>query len=298
MKKMKMKNNRRTTFILWLIIIPAVFLGQNDTEQLFEPRQVKADIDTLISKMKDVHPTFLNYYTANNLQGRIDSIKKSITKPMFSLDFYRIMQPIVSIDGHTSLLYNGPLCDKEEKPLFPFKVIIFNKELYIHENLSTNETLVKGSVIEKINGVRHYGAEVILAGTNYDEAYAYALSYGKKNSLTFVHPFEDEEVIAGQGTLALDILDSCSDLDAVVIPVGGGGLIAGMSTAIKSINPNIEVIGVSAKGAPAFKNSYELKKPVDSILSPNKGEPLTKRVLPFAIKLSLINASTLHPNRV
>ncbi|WP_373002557.1 threonine ammonia-lyase [Sulfurimonas sp.] len=119
--------------------------------------------------------------------------------------------------------------------------------------------------LTKIDGVKYYGAEVILAGANYDEAYAYALAYGENNSLTFVHPFEDEEVMAGQGTLALDILDSCNDLDAVVIPVGGGGLIAGMATAIKSINPDIEVIGVSAKGAPAFKNSYELKKPVDSL---------------------------------
>lgn len=119
--------------------------------------------------------------------------------------------------------------------------------------------------LTKINGVKNYGAEVILHGTNYDEAYAYALEHGKKNSLTFIHPFEDEEVIAGQGTLALDILDKCQDLDAVVIPVGGGGLISGMASAIKSVNPNIEVIGVSAKGAPALKNSYELKTAVDSL---------------------------------
>ncbi|MCK9492346.1 MAG: threonine ammonia-lyase [Sulfurimonas sp.] len=119
--------------------------------------------------------------------------------------------------------------------------------------------------LTKIDGVKLYGAEVILAGSNYDEAYAYAKEFGSKNSLTFVHPFEDTEVMAGQGTVALEILESCKDLDAVVIPVGGGGLIAGMATAIKSINPNIEVIGVSAKGAPAFKDSYELKKAVDSL---------------------------------
>jgi len=118
--------------------------------------------------------------------------------------------------------------------------------------------------LTKVNGVKHFGAEVILAGTNYDEAYAYAKEYGTQNSLTFVHPFEDEEVIAGQGTVALEILESCKDLDAVVIPVGGGGLIAGMASAIKSINPSIEVIGVSALGAPAFKNSYELKRAVDT----------------------------------
>ena len=118
--------------------------------------------------------------------------------------------------------------------------------------------------LTKVNGVKHFGAEVILAGANYDEAYAYALAYGKENSLTFVHPFEDEDVIAGQGTVALEILETCHDLDAIVIPVGGGGLIAGMAAAIKAKNPKIEVIGVSALGAPAFKNSYELKQAVDT----------------------------------
>jgi threonine dehydratase len=80
-----------------------------------------------------------------------------------------------------------------------------------------------------------------------------------------VHPFEDEEVIAGQGTVALEILEQCSELDAIVIPVGGGGLISGMSAAIKAKNPKIEVIGVSASGAPAFNNSYKLKEAVDSV---------------------------------
>jgi len=118
--------------------------------------------------------------------------------------------------------------------------------------------------LTKVNGVKHYGAEVILAGSNYDEAYAYATKYGEENSLTFVHPFEDEEVIAGQGTVALDILDKCEELDAVLVPVGGGGLIAGMATAFKALNPKIEVIGVGALGAPAFKNSYDSGSAIDS----------------------------------
>ncbi len=131
-------------------------------------------------------------------------------------------------------------------------------------NIRAVIVMPESTPLTKINGVKHFGAEVILHGTNYDEAYAYARSYGEKNSLTFVHPFEDEEVIAGQGTVALDILDKCEDLDAVIIPVGGGGLISGMASAFKAINPKIEVIGVSAKGAPALKNSYDLKKAVDS----------------------------------
>lgn len=119
--------------------------------------------------------------------------------------------------------------------------------------------------LTKISGVRHFGAEVILAGSNYDEAYAYATKYGEENGLVFVHPFEDEEVIAGQGTVALEILEEASDLDAIIVPVGGGGLISGIAAAIKGNNPNIEVIGVSASGAPAMKNSFDAKRPIDSV---------------------------------
>ncbi|MDD2789280.1 MAG: threonine ammonia-lyase [Sulfurimonas sp.] len=118
--------------------------------------------------------------------------------------------------------------------------------------------------LTKINGVKYFGAEVILAGANYDEAYAYAKRYGEENSLTFVHPFEDDEVMAGQGTVALEIMEKCPQLDAVIIPAGGGGLVSGMATAFKALNPNIEVIAVSALGAPALKNSYDLGRAIDS----------------------------------
>lgn len=137
--------------------------------------------------------------------------------------------------------------------------------------LSASEFNVRAVIImpestplTKVDGVKHYGAEVILHGANYDEAYAYALEFGKKNSLTFIHPFEDEQVMCGQGTVALEILEECDDLDAVVIPVGGGGLIAGMASAIKQVNPKVKIIGVSASGAPALKNSYELGRAVDT----------------------------------
>jgi threonine dehydratase len=119
--------------------------------------------------------------------------------------------------------------------------------------------------LTKINGVRHFGAEVILEGSNYDEAYAFATTYGAENGLVFVHPFQDEEVIAGQGTIALEILEVAADLDAIIVPVGGGGLISGIAAAVKGINPKIEVVGVSAAGAPALKNSFDAKTPIDSL---------------------------------
>ena len=132
-------------------------------------------------------------------------------------------------------------------------------------NIKAIIIMPESTPLTKVNGVKHYGAEVILAGSNYDEAYMYALEYANKNSLTFVHPFEDEEVMAGQGTIALEILESCKELDAIVIPVGGGGLISGMAAVIKELRPNVQVIGVGASGAPALKNSFDLKKAVDSM---------------------------------
>ncbi len=118
--------------------------------------------------------------------------------------------------------------------------------------------------LTKVDGVRHYGAEVILAGSNYDEAYARAVAYGKEHGLVFVHPFEDDEVIAGQGTIGLEILSQDVRPDAVIVPVGGGGLISGIAAAVKQTDPGIEVIGVSAAGAPAMRQSFEAKKPIDT----------------------------------
>lgn len=118
--------------------------------------------------------------------------------------------------------------------------------------------------LTKINGVKHYGAEVILAGSNYDEAYAYASEYGEKHNMVFVHPFADESVIAGQGTIALEMIEDIEDLNAIIVPIGGGGLISGIASAIKQLAPKIEVIGVNAQGAPAMKESYDAKRPIDS----------------------------------
>lgn len=133
-----------------------------------------------------------------------------------------------------------------------------------HFNITALIVMPESTPITKINGVTSHGAEVILAGSNYDEAYAYAEDYAAKNELVFIHPFEDEEVIAGQGTVALEMLAEQADLDVIIVPMGGGGLISGVAIAAKAINPNIKIIGVSATGAPALKNSFEQKKPVNS----------------------------------
>ena len=99
----------------------------------------------------------------------------------------------------------------------------------------------------KISATREYGAEVILHGEIYDDAYEKARELEKTQSLTFVHPYEDEKVIAGQGTLGLEIMSKLPDLDSIIVPIGGGGLISGIATAVKAINPKCKVIGVQSE---------------------------------------------------
>ena len=118
--------------------------------------------------------------------------------------------------------------------------------------------------LTKVMGVKEFGANVILHGANYDEAYAYAVTYGEENNYAFVHPFTDDEVMSGQGTITLEMFEEIEDLDALIVPVGGGGLISGMSVASKALNPACKIIGVSAEGAPAMKNSYDAKTPIDT----------------------------------
>ncbi len=112
----------------------------------------------------------------------------------------------------------------------------------------------------KVVGTKALGAEVVLKGENYDEAYEYALKYSKENNLTFIHPFKDDKVMAGQGTVALEMYDEVDDLDMILVPIGGGGLISGIGSAIKQLDPRIKIIGVTAKGAPAMYESFKEKK--------------------------------------
>jgi threonine dehydratase len=107
----------------------------------------------------------------------------------------------------------------------------------------------------KVAATKGYGAEVVLHGSIWDEANEKAKELVKNEGLTYVHPFDDEQLIAGQGTLGLEVVQDWPDIDAIVVPIGGGGLIAGVSMAVKSHNPKIKVIGVESSDGPAMKMS-------------------------------------------
>ena len=111
--------------------------------------------------------------------------------------------------------------------------------------------------ISKIEATKKYGADVCLVPGVYDDAYNKALELRDSEGYTFVHPFNDEDVIAGQGTIGLEILEQVPDVDAVIVPVGGGGLISGVAYAIKALNPNVKVYGVQASGAPSMVKSVK-----------------------------------------
>lgn len=114
--------------------------------------------------------------------------------------------------------------------------------------------------ISKIEATKSYGAEICLVKGVYDDAYAEALRQRDEYGYTFIHPFDDEDVIAGQGTIGLELLEQIPDMEAVIIPIGGGGLISGVAFAIKKLNPDIKVYGVQASGAPSMFNSIRDNK--------------------------------------
>ena len=118
--------------------------------------------------------------------------------------------------------------------------------------------------LTKVSGVKSYGAEVVLVGQNFDEAYECATKFAIENNKEFIHPFADDDVIAGQGTIGLEILEELENLDCIVVPIGGGGLISGIAIAAKSINPNIKIVGVVASGAKGMKDSFLAGIPIDS----------------------------------
>lgn len=114
----------------------------------------------------------------------------------------------------------------------------------------------------KVSATRGYGAEVVLFGANYDEAYAEALRRSKEQGMTLLHPFDDLDVIHGQGTIGLELLEQVPDLEAVVIPIGGGGLISGVAGVLKESNPTIRVIGVQTERLPSMVAACAAGKPV------------------------------------
>ncbi len=114
--------------------------------------------------------------------------------------------------------------------------------------------------ISKVEATRGYGAEVRMIDGVYDDAYAASVAYQKESGAVFIHPFNDIDVIAGQGTIGMEICDQLEDADAVVVPIGGGGLISGVSFVVKKLNPKCKVYGVQAAGAPSMEQAFHNHK--------------------------------------
>ncbi len=127
----------------------------------------------------------------------------------------------------------------------------------------------------KISRTRERGAEVELYGETLDEAVRQAVSFGRERNLTFVHPYDDPDVIAGQGTIGLELLEQVPDLEAVVVPIGGGGLISGIATAVKAVKPEVEIYGVQSEAAPSMRRSFATGRLEAAEVAPSIAEGIT-----------------------
>ena len=129
-------------------------------------------------------------------------------------------------------------------------------------NIPCTIVMPKGAPLSKIQATKNYGAEIVLEGDVFDDALAHAMELSEKQGFTLVHTFDDDEIIAGQGTIGLEILEQLPDVEAIICPVGGGGLIAGIAVAVKEKNPNVAIYGVEASACPSMAQSLLEKKPI------------------------------------
>jgi threonine dehydratase len=130
-------------------------------------------------------------------------------------------------------------------------------------NIKAVIVLPEYAPLTKITATKSYGAEVVLKGESFDEAVAHSIKLQKEHGYTYVHPFDDEEVIAGQGTIGLELVEGVPDLSVVVVPIGGGGIISGIATAVKALIPGVRVIGVQAENAAPVKKCLEAGEVID-----------------------------------
>lgn len=161
---------------------------------------------------------------------------------------------------------------------------------YAASRLGIPATIVmpKAAPIAKVQATEGYGAKVVLAGDCYDDAYACAKRICEEEGAAFLHPYNDPEVIAGQGTLGLEILEDLPYVDVIVVPAGGGGLLAGVAAAVKQVNPRVKVYGVQARGADAVAQSFREKKLVTTDSAATIADGIAVKA-PGDITVELIN---------
>ena len=146
----------------------------------------------------------------------------------------------------------------------------------------------KAAPIAKVQATEGYGAKVVLHGDCYDDAYAHAMKICREENATFLHPYNDPDVIAGQGTLGMEILSDLPYVDIIVVPAGGGGLLAGVAAAVKQINPRVQVYGVQAEGADAIAQSFAKKELVTTESAATIADGIAVKA-PGDLTVSLIN---------
>jgi threonine dehydratase len=194
---------------------------------------------------------------ASNLSARLNNrvwLKREDLQPVFSFKLRGAYNKLASLSD--DLLSNGVICASAGN--HAQGVALAAKHRGVHAVIVMPETTQS----IKIDAVRALGGDVVLYGDTYDDAYEHARALGQQRNLVFIHPFDDPDVIAGQGTVGMEILQQLDNIDVIFVPVGGGGLIAGIATYVKSVRPEIRVIGVEPNDSAAMRDSLAAGTPV------------------------------------
>lgn len=218
-------------------------INSNDVKRAYE------NINKSIYKTPLIHSPILSYLTGANVQLKLENLQKTgsfkargaINKILQLTDEEKRRGVIASSAGNHA---QGVALGAKDA------------------NIKATIVMPKFAPISKIEATKSYGAEVVLQGDTFNDAFLHALEIQKQNDYVFLHAFDDDEIIAGQGTVGLEIYEEYKDVEVLLCPVGGGGLLAGIAVYLKEQNPNIKIIGVQTENIPSMKKALENNGPV------------------------------------
>lgn len=233
---------KRVDYLKFFVMLKYLSICYREDKLLFEIKNSKKLIDKYVKKIPLYYSNNFSEIFGGNIYFKLENLQRTGS--------FKIRGALNSILNNMEKCKNGVVAASAGNHA---QGVAFGASLF---GIKATIVMPKQTPLVKVENTKSYGAEVILYGNSYDEAYSHALDISKQKGFYFIHPFDDLDVIAGQGTIGLEILEENIDIDQVIIPIGGGGLIAGIASYIKNIRPEIKIIGVQSENSAGMYYSF------------------------------------------